>query len=67
MDGGLRFQLFAVTGLFRNQQVAGSTPAGGSTSFSIDFPARSGIRRPIHAEAAIGGLTSTRFAIQLIP
>ena len=26
----LNFQLFAMTGLFRNQQVAGSTPAGGS-------------------------------------
>jgi len=24
------FQLFAMTGLFRNQQVAGSSPAGGS-------------------------------------
>ena len=26
----MSFQLFAMTGLFRNQQVAGSTPAGGS-------------------------------------
>jgi hypothetical protein len=26
----MSFQLFAMTGLFRNQQVAGSIPAGGS-------------------------------------
>jgi hypothetical protein len=29
-DGEVSFQLFAMTGLFRNQQVAGSIPAGGS-------------------------------------
>jgi hypothetical protein len=30
--GLLHFQLFAMTGLFRNQQVAGSIPAGGSSN-----------------------------------
>jgi hypothetical protein len=43
-DGGLNFQLFAMTGLFRNQQVAGSSPAGGS-SFSITYKEKTGQRR----------------------
>ena len=31
IHGGLYFHLFAMSGMFRNQQVAGSIPAGGSS------------------------------------
>jgi len=56
----MNFQLFAMTGLFRNQQVAGSIPAGGSSLKSATFP-RQRRRNPLRCQRMkVSGLTFTR-------